>query len=169
MQLRCAKCGVLHDIATLEPSLIRPDAYLAVPPAERGQRTHASSDFCVVRDHADARRWFVRVLVPVPVRGLARPCCWGIWCEVSAADYAKIMLLWNDPDQCRHAPFPATLANDIDGYPPTSALPGALRFVDPNQIPRFEFAPEAHHPFVDEVRHGVAPERVLEWLAPYLH
>ena len=170
MKLPCAKCGSLHDIADLEPSLARPDAFLAVPPSERADRTQATNDLCSVRDGDNReRRWFVRVLVPFPVRGLERPCCWGVWSEVSAPDYAKVVLLWNDPDQCSHPPFRAVLANDLDGYPPTAGLRGTIAFRNVDSIPFFEFDADVQHPFAEEARAGVTPERVLEWLTPFLH
>jgi hypothetical protein len=170
MKIPCAHCGELHDIANLEPSFARPDAFLAVPVEERPARTRANENFCEVRDSAEGRqRWFVRVLVPVPVRGVEKPCCWGIWSEVSAADFARISLLWDDPDQCRHPPFAAVLANDLDGYPPTGGLRGTISFRDVKSIPFFEFDPEVRHPFAEETREGVTQDRVLEWLAPVLH
>jgi hypothetical protein len=169
MEAPCARCGKLHDITALEPSLMRPDAYLAVPEAERGERTKASNDFCTVVGQGGGSRWFVRALMPFPVEGVDRPCCWGVWCEVSAQDFATIQLLWNDPQQCAHPPFAATLANDLHGYPPTAGLAGAVRFVDPDDIPFFELAADVTHPIADEMRAGVTPARVLEWLAPYLH
>jgi hypothetical protein len=107
--------------------------------------------------------------MPFPVEGLENPCCWGIWCEVSGEDYATINDLWNDPDQCAHPPFPATLANDLHGYPPTAGLAGSVRFLDPDKIPFFQLAADVVHPIADEMREGVTPARVLEWLAPYLH
>jgi hypothetical protein len=170
MQLPCARCGSSHDISDLEPSLARPDAFLAVPESERSARTQVSGDFCVVCEDGKVKpRWFVRALVPVPVHGLERPCCWGVWSEVSAADYARISLLWNDPDQCKAPPFRATLANDLHGYPPSAGLEGTVAFRDVNSIPFFEFDQDVKHPFAEETRAGVAPERVMAWLIPLLH
>jgi hypothetical protein len=170
MKVPCAKCGEPHDIAELEPSFERPDAFLAVPEEERAARTRASNDFCEIQDSENGqRRWFVRVLVRVPVRGAETACCWGTWAEVSAADFARIVLLWNDPEQVRHPPFRGTLANDLDGYPPSAGLRGTLSFRDVKSIPFFEFDPEEKHPFAVETRTGVAPERVLDWILPLLH
>jgi hypothetical protein len=170
MKVPCDICGELHELSDLEPSLARPDAFLRVPEHERDKRTKANKDFCMVcSEDGKHLRWFVRTLLPVPVEGIAKPCCWGIWCEVSARDYAEIGLLWDDPNQCSHAPLAATLANDIDGYPPTSGLRGTVRFVDVKQIPHFTFLPNVQHVFADEARAGVPRSRVLEWLAPILH
>jgi hypothetical protein len=138
--------------------------------AERETRTEAKKDFCVVRDrNGEDARWFVRALIPFTVIGRETPCCWGVWCEVSAQDYAKVRALWDDSDQCAHPPFDAMLANDVDGYPPTAGLEGTVRFLDPTQIPYFAFASHVTHPMANETRAGVSPARVLEWLAPYLH
>jgi hypothetical protein len=170
MEVPCAQCGKPHDIADLEPSLTYPDAYLAIPAAERAESARADKNLCVIRPRDGAGpRYFVRVLVPVQVHGLSRPCRWGIWSEVSGEVFATVLRLWDDPDQCSHPPLQARLANDLEGYPPTSGLSGIFRFLDVKAIPFFAFDPAVEHPFVDDVRSGVAPGRVLEWLAPYVH
>jgi hypothetical protein len=166
----CPRCGAKHDLEHTEPSFRRPDAFLEVPPAERRFRTLEGNDHCAVRDAADTqRRYFLRVLLPVPVRGRAEPCNWGIWAEVSPEDYLRVGELWSDPKQSAEPPFPGRLANAIPGYPPTVGLPGRIQLTSPTSIPKFHFDPEVSHPLADEQRQGVAPERVLDWVLPLFH
>jgi hypothetical protein len=89
--MRCAMCGEEHDWSAMEPSFERPDAYWAVPEAERPQRTLAGKSDCRIRDEADTeRRYFLRVMLPIPIRGEVRNCNWGLWVEVSAPDSRQL-------------------------------------------------------------------------------
>jgi hypothetical protein len=154
----------------MEPSFERPDAYWAVPEAERPHRTLAGKSDCRIRDAADTeRRHFLRVLLPVPIRGEARPCKWGIWVEVSARHFQVAWDRWDDPDQAQEPPFPGALANSIGGYPPTEGLPGLVQLTGPTTPPEFTFAHDVDHPFAQEQREGVYPERRLEWLMQRAH
>ena len=169
-RVRCATCGVEHDLSDLEPGYRWPDAYLAVPPGERQFRTTGGRDHCGVRDAADTeRRYFLRVRLLVPVRGHATPCGWGVWVEVSESAFARTRALWYDPEQDREPPFPGYLANSFMDYPPTLGLPGSVQLTGPKTVPTFALAPDLDHPLAREQRTGVYPERVVEWLTRQLH
>jgi hypothetical protein len=74
----------------MEPSFERPDAFWAVPEAERPHRTLAGKSDCRIRNAEDTeRRFFLRVMVPIPMRGEAAACNWGLWVEVSERDFAQ--------------------------------------------------------------------------------
>ena len=162
----CRRCGVEHDLSDMEPSYSRPDAYLAVPPTERTLRTSASKDACRVRDAADTKRqYFLRVLLPMMVRGEEQNCCWGVWVEVDEAAYARVDELWEDAAQANEPPFPGTLANSLKGYESTMGLPGSVQLTGPTSVPVFRLAETVPHPLTTEQREGVHPERVVEWLA----
>src|SRR5262245_50063464 len=125
METRCPKCGELHDLSDMEPSYDYPDAYLAVPASERDARTFLSSglDACAVFHlEAQSAEHYLRVLMPVPVRGDAQPCNWGVWVKVSQQDFERTMELWSSPDQDSEPPMAATLANDIVEYQPCIGL-----------------------------------------------
>jgi hypothetical protein len=154
----------------MEPSFERPDAYWAVPEAERPHRTLAGKSDCRIRDLADTeRRYFLRVMLPIPIRGESRDCNWGIWVEVSAAAFKTAWDRWDDHAQAREAPFPGVLANTVRGYPSTLGLPGLVQLTGPTTPPEFRFAAEVDHAFAQEQRDGVFPERRLEWLMRRAH
>ncbi len=168
--MRCATCGEEHDWSTMEPSFERPDAYWEVPEAERPHRTLAGRSDCRIRDAADTEpRYFLRVMVPVPVRGEARECNWGLWVEVSASAFQTAWDRWDDADQASEPTFPGMLANSIGGYPETLGLPGHVQLTGPATPPAFTFADGVDHPFAREQREGVFPERRLEWLMQRAH
>jgi len=67
---RCTHCGEEHDLSKIEPSFDRPDAYFVIPEAERSERSWNSESFCVIwESESSPRRHFLRVLLPIPVRG----------------------------------------------------------------------------------------------------
>jgi len=168
--MRCATCGEEHEWGTMEPSFERPDAYWAVPEAERPHRTVAGKSDCRIRDIADTeRRYFLRVMLAIPIRGEDRSCNWGIWAEVSASDFKTAWDRWDDADQANEPPFPGVLANSVSEYPETLGLPGLVQLTGPATPPRFRFADCVEHPLAREQRDGVFPERRLEWLMQRAH
>jgi hypothetical protein len=172
MSTRCPKCGELHDLADMEPSYDYPDAYLAVPEAERAKRTFLSSDLdaCAVFDAGTkGADHYLRVVMPVPVRGDSLPCRWGVWVRVSRKDFERTIELWSDPNQVTEPPMQATLANDIIEYRPCLGLSGLMRLTGPTTRPSFYLDREAEHALVAEQRDGVYPERVIEWLVRRIH
>jgi len=52
--MRCAVCGQEHDWSSMEPSFERPDAFWAVPEAERPHRTLAGKSDCRIRNAEEA-------------------------------------------------------------------------------------------------------------------
>jgi hypothetical protein len=169
-RVRCASCGEEHDLSDLEPGFTHPDAYLEVPPEDRHWRTLGGKDERTVRDDEDSPpRYFFRCVLPVPVHGEPDPRCWGVWVEVDHAAWTRVRELWRDEDQHLEPPFPATLANEIPGYPPTLGLRGQLQLSGPRSVPGFRLSPGVDHPLAEEQRRGVPLERVLEWLWPQLH
>jgi len=165
VQFHCSKCGMPHDAAALEPTFDAPAAYYEVPEAERAQRTFLTTDKCGVRDAADLRRqYFLRVVMPVPVRGQARPCYWGVWVEIAREAMKRIDELWDDPAQGAEPPLPARLANGIAEYPGSLGLPGTLQLIDPETRPSFYVGPESGHDLHRIQVEGVWPETVIEWI-----
>jgi hypothetical protein len=168
--MRCATCGQEHDWSGMEPSFDRPDVYYTIPEDERPMRTLAGKSDCRIRDAADTEcRYFLRVLLPIPIRGESAVCNWGLWVEVSERDYRRAWDRWDDSNQAAEPPFPGALANAVAEYPSTVGLPGFVQLTGPTTAPQFTFASGLEHPFVVEQREGVFPERRLEWLMRRVH
>ena len=67
-------CGATTTVTSpaREPSFLKPDPFLAVPPEERYFRTLDGKDSCAVRDADETNpRYFLRVLMPFSVEGLS--------------------------------------------------------------------------------------------------
>ena len=89
--------------------------------------------------------------------------------EVSAADFQTAWERWDDADQASQPPFPGVLANSVAGYPETVGLRGRVQLTGPSTPPDFTFDESVEHPFAQEQRDGVFPERRLEWLMLRAH
>src|SRR5262245_12951282 len=151
LAVKCSVCGQLHDVKDLEPSFRRPDAFLEIPQDERAYRTLEQKDLCAIRDAADShRRYFLRVLLPIPVHGQDYPCSWGIWVEISERDFERTRELWSDPACGNEPPFPGRLANRAENYPPTLGLSGWVQLVSPAEIPIFTLEKNHDHPLARE-------------------
>jgi hypothetical protein len=173
-RVACASCNRDHDLSDVEPSFDRPDAYFEVPESERASRTVNTAGLCAILGRgADANRYFVRVVLPVRVRGEARRFCWGTWAEVAEAEFIYMGDHWEHPDQAKHPPFAGRLANEIpfmpSGVPPVRGLEGTVRPVGPGEYPELILNPDLDHPFALEQRDGIHVERLLEYLSPALH
>lgn len=169
-RITCDGCGEEHDLSEIEPSYTWPDAYWDVRPDEREFRIRAGPDALTIR-HVDGaeHRYFLRVLLPFRVRGEGTSYCWGVWAEVSKADWTRTDELWSDPGQGSEPPFAATLANALKGFTGTLGLPGRMQLTGPTSVPDLTLLDTVHHPLAVEQREGVYPERVVEWAATHFH
>lgn len=164
----CAVCGEMHQMSDLEPAFSCPDAFFRLSPAERSTRGKASNDLCVIEPAGEEpRRCFVRGVLNVKVEGRDKPFGFGLWVEVDSAAYDRIRELWDAEDQGSALPFPATIANRIDGYPDTTGLRAQLKLTSPTTSPSIRFAVDAPHPFVRECRSGVTEHVAAKWLEAF--
>ncbi len=170
MHVPCRICNATHDLEAREPSFLKPDPFLAVPPEERYFRTLDGKDSCAVRDADETNpRYFLRVLMPFSVEGLSEPYSWGIWVEVSEAHYQRVNELWDDPSQDQEPPFPARLANKLHLYPGSESLAGLVSLSGPGHIPHFHLTAPVTHSLAIEQRTGVSASRAFEWVLPVYH
>jgi hypothetical protein len=161
--VRCPKCGKEHDLWESEVGFDLPDEVFALPRPARQERAKSTTDLCVLDE-----RCFIRVVLLVPVRGEGRDFGWGVWVEVSQADYSRYKQLWDSPDQ-RHEPrFAGHLANALPACGAALGLRLWVHLESAAERPSVTIAEDAH-PLAQDQREGVHPERALEWLSEYLH
>src|SRR3954468_5568675 len=167
---RCTHCGQEHELGEIEPSFDRPDAYFEIPEGERSTRSWNSESFCVIWESASSqRRHFLRVLLPIPVRGEAKPYSWGIWVEVDEADFAALHDHWLDELRCKLPPFRACVANRLPTMDDTLGLEGFVTSPDLESVPVFHLSHASRHDLARAQQEGVYPERVIEWAARAAH
>ena len=169
-QISCSICGEPHDLGNIDPAFTRPEAYVQIPPDQRGTRANHGDEGCiVVSEDGSTLTYYVRAVLYVPIRGEAKPIGWGLWVEVDHATYMTVGDHLQDLHQSSLGPFPATLANRLPHYPETLGLPGTVQPTGPTTRPTFRFSPLSTHPFAKEALNGVLPERALEWRLWSIH
>ena len=169
-RVRCVTCGEEHDLNEIEPSFDRPDAYFDVPIADRARRTFNEPALCVLWEISDQpRRHFLRVVLPIPIRGESRNYCWGVWVEVAEQHFALAHDHAADLEQGSLPPFLGSLANTLPDMPETLGLSGQVHLIGPGVFPEFHLAASTNHPLAQEQAEGVQIERVLEWAARAAH
>jgi len=166
----CPTCGEEHDLHEIEPCFDRPDAYFAIPEAERRTRAWNGDQLCVLWEHNDLpRRHFVRAILPIPIRGEPNSYAWGVWIEVAESDFSFIHDHWTDPNQASAAPMPGHLANELPSMASTLGLPGTLQLTGPSTVPEYHLDRTLPHELAAEQRDGVFTERLVEWAARAVH
>ena len=155
-------CGSEHDVSEHEIAYALPDDYFALPPEERDRRGMANDDLCV-QEAASSSEPFSD---SIPEEG--REYCWGLWAEVSPEAF-KWYLDWYSVDRQAEVPaFAGRLANELAGYESTKGLAVSVQLTGATTRPRLTLT-NLQHQLSQEQRNGVTPQRLLEFLAPYLH
>ncbi len=166
----CPDCGELILPDECEPVFRRPDAFMAIPTADRSSRARGdSNDLCVIDPKTDHEAFFIRAVLPFEVEGRERPFHWGIWVKVDKEPFFRIYDLWDDETQHKEPPFEVELANKVPSYPDTMALGCLLQLQGPTERPKLHFVDpvdpqQVEHPFSVEYRLGVSAHRAHEWL-----
>lgn len=157
-EVKCSKCGKIHLRDELELSFQRPDAVVALPEAQRKLEVKESDDLCAIR----SQQFFIRAVLPLPVREWKDPYRIGIWVEVERATFDRVLDLWDDSVQHEEPPFPAKLANDIPSFRSTCGLPVRLQLTTPKTRP-VVLVPECDHDLHREQCLGITAHRASEY------
>jgi hypothetical protein len=160
MGYTCAVCGETHSGETRDIRMTLPEAIHALEEDERRARAALTEDSAVL----DGERWFVRGLLELPIEDEEGYFGYGVWVEVSEADFAALAELWHDEDGWRQEPFAGTLANELVPHEGTLGLPLRLRLRDVSLLPLVELD-DAEHELVEEQRHGLTSHRLHELAA----
>lgn len=88
----CSECGEEHSGS---PSFSHkyPAQFFDVPEALRGEYVTADSDFCYIKPFPGGPNeypsWFIRVILEVPIVGVAEPFTWGVWVSLSKEKFEE--------------------------------------------------------------------------------
>ena len=154
----CDTCGRAHLREEIELALALPQAIFELGDDEREKRCDISGDMCAI----DRNRFFIRGLLPIPVRGRGVPYRIGLWAEVDEPTFGCIYALWEDPSQVDEPLLPAILANDVPLVPSTIGIEVDIRLTGPTTRPDF-YMRDTPHPLALEQRQGVDSHRALEY------
>jgi hypothetical protein len=153
----CPCCGRQYDTLSFAYALDEPDAWRAIPEAERRYRGVLGTDTCTI----DGGQFFIRGRVVIPVIGYDEPFRWGIWASVSKESFERYGRLWDVAVREHEAPISGVLASDVPIYPATSNLRCSIHLRNARKRPSFAIEP-ADHPLAAEQRNGITLDRVKE-------
>jgi hypothetical protein len=161
----CATCGTKHHGLPSDIGFAKPGAYFSVPARHRDSRCALSSDTCVI----DGRRFFIRGILYVPLRGTRRSFGWGFWAEVSGRTFKRYLQLY-DADGSKERRYAGKLSVEDsahEGYEGVDGLGVTIQFGPADERPVFTLRP-SRHLLYREQRDGIMPERHHEILEPLL-
>ena len=141
-----------------------PEAWLALPEAERDARAKLDNDLCAI----DRREFYVRGCIEVPVPERDDTFAWGVWVSVPKDSFAHIVDKWTAEIPADDPPIPSQLCNEIRGYPGSNGLRCSVRLQSNGLRPLIVLEP-TDHPLAVEQRDGITLERVKQVFAEWGH
>lgn len=130
MAFICATCGQEHDEWPPDWGTSRPDVIWNLPAGERQERAKEGDDFCML----DGSRFFIRAVLPIPLRD--RPGTWGLglWVEVTEADCRRYYNLY-EVDATGEPGFGGCIANALPCFPDALGLAVHVKLGTASQRP----------------------------------
>lgn len=160
----CGTCGQFHAELPFEFGADAPAAYYAIPDAERASRCELTSDLCLI----DAREFYVRGCLEIPVIDGPRPFVWGVWISLSQSSFQRLIELWESPERESEPPCFGWLCTALPTYPETLHLKTNVHNRAVGYRPLVELEP-TDHPLAVEQRHGITMARVQQIAELLLH
>lgn len=150
----CDCCGEEQEGA---PSMAfkAPDSCFAIPEAERGNETRLEADFCMV----EARDYFIRCTIDIPIRGHGDPFMWGVWLCVAYEDFMEYHEHFDEHEYPGR--YAGWLGNRLGAYPDTTGLRGTAVMQPGGKRPVIELK-AADHPLCIDYRNGISWNRAVE-------
>lgn len=163
LEFVCAACGETHS-GIFDLGCDAPAAYFSAGEEERARDFEKTDDLCIwKREH-----FFVRCVLPIPVRGLDRYFGYGVWSSLSRENFALYRSHWDRPASDGLGPWFGWFSNTLMGYPETLNLKCRVHPQDGGWRPFLELEP-GDHPLALEQRRGITVERLLEIYAANGH
>ena len=79
----CDTCGKFDAELPMDFAVATPFPSLAIPAAERSARCYLTSDVCVI----DAKEFYIRGCLEIPVIDGPRPFAWGVWVSLGEKSF----------------------------------------------------------------------------------
>ena len=145
----CATCGEYH-VGMPSFGWDYPVQYLLVPEQDRAGRVQLTSDACII----DAKWFFVRGCLEIPVHDYEEPLSWGVWCSLSRDSFLRYEDLVDRVGREAGECFFGWLCSAVPGYPDTQQLKTMVRVRPWPTRPFVELEP-TDHPLAIEQRDGI--------------
>jgi hypothetical protein len=160
----CSCCGTTFETLPMDYAYRAPDAWVALPEAERSTRAKLDSNLCAI----DRREFYVRGCIEVRVPECDDFFAWGVWVSVPKDSFWYILDKWTAEIPADEPLIPGRLCNRIKGYPDSADLRCSVHLRSNNLRPRFVLEP-TDHPLAIEQRDGITLERVKQIFAEWGH
>jgi hypothetical protein len=160
---KCASCEDIHE-GSPSFSFRAPDPWLAQTDAVQAAG-HLGSDVCRYEDE-DGHHFFVRVVLEVPIHGIADPFLWGVWVSLSETNYERYTDTYDEPDTS--ARYFGWFCNALPWYPQTLSLKTSVRPRADKQRP-YIVLEETEHPLSIDFRQGISVQRAQEIAEAVMH
>lgn len=160
---KCASCDEIHE-GSPSFSFRAPDPWLAQPEAVQ-EGGHLGSDVCRYEDE-DGRQFFIRVVLEVPIHGVADPFLWGVWVSLSETNYERYIDTYDAPDTGDR--YFGWFCNALPWYPDTLGLKTSVHPRANNQRP-YIVLEESGHPLAVDFHRGISVQRAQEIAEAVMH
>jgi hypothetical protein len=159
------ECNLCHETHSgiFDLGCDGPDAYLNSSEEERQQEFKKTDDICVWH----SEDFFVRCVMPIPVRGLDEYFGYGVWSSLSKENFQLYHDHWDHPASDGLGPWFGWFSNRLKLYPETLNLKCQVHLQD-GLRPLLELEPSDHRLAVDQ-RQGITVERLFEIYAANGH
>jgi hypothetical protein len=162
-RFQCNSCGETHEgVPTFGADM--PSIAQWIPAEDRPSRVDLGTDDCVV----DGERFLVRGCLEIPVQGEADPFVWGVWVDISQANFDQWVSAFKLKERSHVGPFPGYLGTALPCYPDTFNHHVVMHLRDDGIRPYIEVS-QSNHPLHIEQCNGIAHERVAEIYQEVMH
>ncbi len=138
LEYECSCCGAVH-VGLPAWHFTAPAQALSIPSAEQANRVELTADDCII----DAREFYVKGLLEIPVIGVDEPFTWGVWLSLSDENYQQFVELFHD-ERRTSTSFFGWLCNTVPGFPDTQLLKTMLHVRPYPTRPYVELEPTEH-------------------------
>lgn len=98
LSFKCSCYGKQHE-GSPSFGFKAPDPWLGQSEKVK-QEGRIGDDLCYYTDE-DGTHYFARVVIEIPIHGVAEPFMWGVWVSLSKESYEHYLETWDEPDPDR--------------------------------------------------------------------
>lgn len=166
MCFKCTTCGTEHDLDKISFGADAPVQWNLLSDDEQSSSL-LGGEQCEI-ESKEGRSYYLRACLDIPICGSAHVFTWGVWCSLSAKNYAEISEHWEDPERIKLGPYFGWLCSKIPGYPDTVFLKTMVhqRIVGLRPFVELE---ATDHPLAVDQRAGIEEERLTRIVTEILH
>ena len=160
----CRICRERHATLPLSFSCKAPLAVTVIPEWQIDSRVVITPEQCAI----DNAHFYLRGRIVVPIRGCDQSFVWGVWAQVSAADFYRSYKGWSTVGRENEPAFMGRLANDLLRFGAPAGIELEIQTQVVGRRPHF-FVRSGRHLLGREQRDGITLARAEEVAALLLH